>query len=145
MMWKRCTCATSTLPVWIKVKEKPQQPPLMGVMPGNPLGATWPSRIIHQPRGSTGRVSAGRHVPPEAPPFQKSLLIGTKVGFWGVPAEPVRLTGVPLFTCPSDQIKFRGLHPSALPLCLSKLANKRGNLTESVLRKRDLRSKVNYN
>lgn len=77
-------CASSTLPAWIKVKrKKPQQPPLMGVVPGNPRGATWPPWIMHQTRGDGGRVSDGRRVPPKAPSLYKSPLMGRKTGFGG--------------------------------------------------------------
>ena len=109
-----CVCVP-----FLHKKWKNPTTPLMGVQPGNPLGATWPSRIDASPRGDGGRVSAARRVPPNAPPLYRSLGSG-----WA--NERIRLTGAPLFTCPSEQNKFRGSRASTLSV---DKTNKRGNNT----------------
>lgn len=88
-------------------------------------------------RGKFGRVSVGRRVPPEPPFFVKSPLMGRSwaCGGRGVPTGPIGPTGAPLFTCPSDQNKCRGCHPSVYPFSSNKQTNKRGtwyNMVESL-------------
>lgn len=118
--WKRASVLQQSM--WIKVRKR---------NPNNPL--TWAScQRIHlaphdhfksciTPRATAG-VSVSGGMCHQCALLYKNLLMGEKAGLggWDVPARPIGPTGAPLFTCPSDQNKSRGCHPSASPFSLNK-------------------------